>query len=164
MQQREEAAAAKKQPTPTPKPPSKSAVAEPRAETKREPSAPKRPADAAEEAGPKPKRIKEGPSEPRGTTPLTASAAPRAARGPPLPAAELAELVAQLTRAMEAAPPDEEAIATVRSQGLHGLPQPRPHLWHSFLRHRYPLLPIGAAAPFPDLMVSRCSPSSRARA
>ena len=116
MQQREEAAAAKKQPTPTPKPPSKSAVAEPRAETKREPSAPKRPADAAEEAGPKPKRIKEGPSEPRGTTPLPASAAPRAASGPPLPAAELAELVAQLTRAMEAAPPDEEAIATVLAE------------------------------------------------
>ena len=87
-------------------------MAEPRAETKREPSASKRPADAAEEPAPKPKRIKEDPNEPSGTTPLTATA-PRAATGPPLPAAELSELVAQLTRAMEAAPPDEEAIATV---------------------------------------------------
>ena len=38
---------------------------------------------------------------------------PRAATGPPLPAAELAELVAQLTRQKETTPPDEEAIAAV---------------------------------------------------
>ena len=45
--------------------------------------------------------------------------------------------------------------ATVSSQWLYGLPQPRPHLWHYFFRHRDQLAPIGAAAPFPDLMVSR---------
>ena len=38
---------------------------------------------------------------------------PGAAAGPPLPAAALRELVVQLTRAMEAAPPDEEAIGAV---------------------------------------------------
>eukprot|EP00964_Phaeocystis_antarctica_P032892 scaffold18639_cov57-Phaeocystis_antarctica.AAC.6 len=45
--------------------------------------------------------------------------------------------------------------STVSSQWLYGLPQPRPHLWHYFFRHRDQLAPIGAAAPFPDLMVSR---------
>ena len=46
-------------------------------------------------------------------------------------------------------------VATVSSRWLYGLPQPRPHLWHYFFRHRYQLAPIGAAAPFSDLMVSR---------
>ena len=96
--------------------PSKPAKAAPEAEqragSKREPSAPKRPADAAEEAATKPKRIKEDSTEPSGTTPPPATV-PRAAAGPPLPAAELRELVVQLTRAMEAAPPDEEAIGAV---------------------------------------------------
>ena len=45
--------------------------------------------------------------------------------------------------------------ATVSSQWLYRLPQHRPHLWHYFFRHRYQLAPIGAAAPFSDLMVSR---------
>ena len=45
--------------------------------------------------------------------------------------------------------------ATVSSQWLYRLPQPRPHLWHYLFRHRYEMAPIGAAAPFPDLMVSR---------
>ena len=46
-------------------------------------------------------------------------------------------------------------VATVSSQWLYGLPKPRPHLWYYFFRHRYQLAPIGAAAPFSDLMVSR---------
>ena len=45
--------------------------------------------------------------------------------------------------------------ATVSSQWLYRLPQPRPHLWYYFFRHRYQLAPIGATAPFSDLMVSR---------
>ena len=46
-------------------------------------------------------------------------------------------------------------VANVSSQWLYRLPQPRPHLWHYCFRHRYQLAPIGAAAQFPDLMVSR---------
>eukprot|EP00964_Phaeocystis_antarctica_P031342 scaffold17740_cov69-Phaeocystis_antarctica.AAC.3 len=46
-------------------------------------------------------------------------------------------------------------VATVSSRWLYGLPQPRPHLWYYFFRHRYQLAPIGAAAPVSDLMVSR---------
>ena len=40
--------------------------------------------------------------------------------------------------------------------GFHGLDGLHvAHLWHYFFRHRYQMAPIGAAAPFPDLMVSR---------
>ena len=78
------------------------AAPEPEWRVKPKQGAPKRPTDAAKPE-PKPKRIKEDAED----------ASDAAVTGLPLSAGEMAELVARLTRAMEAAPPDEVAIAAV---------------------------------------------------
>ena len=89
-----------KKPTPPTKltPKSTKAAPEPerRAEAKPGQSALKRPADGAKPEQ-EPKRIKEDAKE-------------------PLSADEMAELVARLTRAMEAAPPDEVVVAAVLAE------------------------------------------------
>ena len=100
-QQRKEAAAeVAKKPTPPTKltPKSTKAAPEPerQAEAKPGQSALKRPADGAKPEQ-EPKRIKEDAKE-------------------PLSADEMAELVARLTRAMEAAPPDEVVVAAVLAE------------------------------------------------
>ena len=46
-------------------------------------------------------------------------------------------------------------VATVSSQWLYRLPQPRPHLWHYFFRHRYQLAPRLVPPPhFPTLWLA----------
>ena len=76
------------------------------AKPKPAPPPPKRPAEAAKPES-KPKRIKLDEGE-------EASGAPPARdAGPPLPVDEMTELVAKLTSAIEASPPDEAAIAEV---------------------------------------------------
>lgn len=85
-------------------------TAKPPIGAKPEQSVPKRHVDAKPQ--PKAKRTKEDAKEASGAAPPPV-AVPRVAAGPPLSVDEMAELVVRLTRAMEAAPPDEVAIAAV---------------------------------------------------